>query len=210
MADRGAAAAMLAGHPNGVSLLSLRNVPFALQVGANDSAYKRNAVAKEYGEKLDRLRKDDPKGYEHLVKIHEGKGHWMDREDRAALPWMAGFTRDAVPDRVVWHQTGTAHDRSYWLAVPQGEARAGSLVSVTRAGQVIEVTAAERVTRLLVRLDDRLTDLDRPVEVRHAGKALFSGEVPRTVGVMVKTLAGRGDPALTFDAEVEVTLPAAK
>ena len=36
MADRWAAAAMMAGHPNGVSLLSLRNVPFALQVGGND------------------------------------------------------------------------------------------------------------------------------------------------------------------------------
>ena len=35
MADRLAAASMMAGHPNGVPLLSLRNVPFALQVGAN-------------------------------------------------------------------------------------------------------------------------------------------------------------------------------
>ncbi len=32
MADSWAAAAMMGGHPNGVSLLSLRNVPFALQV----------------------------------------------------------------------------------------------------------------------------------------------------------------------------------
>ena len=54
MADRWAAAAMMAGHPNGVSLLSLRNVPFALQVGANDSAYNRNTVGREYGELLDK------------------------------------------------------------------------------------------------------------------------------------------------------------
>src|SRR5262249_41904771 len=58
MADSWAGAAMMAGHPNGVSLLSLRNVPFALQVGANDSAYSRNKVGKEYGEQLDKLQKD--------------------------------------------------------------------------------------------------------------------------------------------------------
>lgn len=210
MADRWAAAAMMAGHPNGVPLLSLRNVPFALQVGANDAAYNRNAVAREYGEQLARLRKDDPKGYEHFVKVHEGKGHWMNLEDKAALPWMAKFTRDPIPERVVWKQTGTPHDRSYWLAVPAGEAKVGSLVTATRAGQVIDVTAAEQVAKLVVRLDDRMLDLDRPVEVRHAGKVLFAGEVPRTVGVMARTLAGRGDPDLVFAAEVEVTLPAAK
>jgi hypothetical protein len=46
---------MMAGHPNGVSLLSLRNVPFALQVGGNDAAYNRNKVAREYGDQLARL-----------------------------------------------------------------------------------------------------------------------------------------------------------
>lgn len=124
LADRWAAAAMLAGHPNGVSLLSLRNVPFALQVGANDSAYNRNKVAQEYGDQLAKLRKDDPGGYEHFVKIYPGKGHWMDREDKAALPWMAGFTRNPVPGRVVWKQTGVPHPCSYWLAVPPGKRRA--------------------------------------------------------------------------------------
>src|SRR5579864_6543064 len=68
MADHWAAAAMMAGHPNGVSLLSLRNVPFALQVGANDSAYNRNKVGKDYGAELDRLQQSDPKGYAHFMK----------------------------------------------------------------------------------------------------------------------------------------------
>src|SRR5262249_22830525 len=120
MADGWAAAGMMAGHPNGVSPLSLRNVPFALQVGGNDSAYARNTVAKDYGGQLDKLHAADPEGYVHLVRIHEGKGHWMDGNDSAALPWMARWTRDPVPNRVVWKQTGTPHDRSYWLAVPSG------------------------------------------------------------------------------------------
>ncbi len=210
MADYWAGAAMMAGHPNGVSMLSLRNVPFALQVGGNDSAYNRNKVGKEYGEKLDQLQKDDPKGYEHFVKIHEGKPHWMNLEDKIALPWMAKYTRNPVPDKVVWKQTGTPHDRSYWLAVPPKEAKGDSLVIATRSGQVVEVLDAEKVTKLLIRFDDRTADLDKPVEVKHAGKTLYSGPAPRTVSTLVKTLAGRGDLGLTFDAEVEVTLPEKK
>jgi poly(3-hydroxybutyrate) depolymerase len=210
MADRWAAAAMMAGHPNGVSLLSLRNVPFALQVGENDSAYNRNKVGRDYGEQLAKLRTDDPAGYEHLVKIHEGKGHWMGGDDKAALPWMAKFRRNPVPDRVVWKQTGTPHDRSYWLAVPAGSGKVGSLVTAKRDGQTFEITAAEEVPKLVVRLDERMADLDRPVRVTHAGKELFAGVVPRTVGTMIRTLAGRGDPKLIFDAEVTVELPAGK
>jgi hypothetical protein len=206
MADRWAGAAMMAGHPNGVSMLSLRNVPFALQVGGNDSAYNRNKVGKEYGEQLDKLQQADPKGYEHFVKIHEGKPHWMGGEDKVALPWMAKYTRNPVPERVVWKQTGTPHERSYWLAVPPKEAKGDSLVIAKRSGQTVEITAAETVAKLLVRFDDRMLDLDKPVEVKHDGKEMFKGIAPRTVATLVKTLAGRGDPGLVFDAEVEVTL----
>ena len=210
MADAWAAAAMMAGHPNGVSLLSLRNVPFALQVGADDAAYNRNKVARECGEQLAKLQTDDPKGYQHLVKIHEGKGHWMGGDDKAALPWMAKFTRGPVPDKVVWKQTGTPHERSYWLAVPAGEAKGDSLVTATRNGQAIDIPTADKVGQLLIRLDDRMADLDKPVTVTHRGRKLFEGTPARTIGVLVRTLVGRGDPKLMFDAEVPVELPDGK
>ena len=215
MADSWAGAAMMAGHPNGVSLLSLRNVPFALQVGGKDAAYNRNKIGKEYGEKLDELQKEDPKGYEHMVKIHENKAHWMDLEDKAALPWMAKFTRNPVPDRVVWKQTGTVHDRSYWLAVPKGEAKMDALVIAQRDGQTIDIVKSEKVDSLIVRLDDRMVDLDKPVVVMQSGvvvdriavgKQIFSGKVPRTIATLISTLIGRGDPKLMFDAEVRVDL----
>lgn len=206
MADRWAGAAMMAGHPNGVSLQSLRNVPFALQVGANDAAFNRNKVAMEYGELLKKLQADDKKGYEHFVKIHEGRGHWMGLEDKVALPWLAKFTRNPVPERVVWKQTGVAHERSYWLAVPPGGAKVDTLVTARRSGQKIDITAAEKVGQLLIRLDDRLADLDNPVTVTYGGKTLYVGTPERTVATLIKTLAGRGDPKLMFDAEVSVEL----
>jgi hypothetical protein len=210
MADHWAAAAMMAGHPNGVPLLSLRNVPFALQVGANDGAYNRNKIGTEYGQMLDALQKSDPKGYQHFVKIHEGKGHWMNLEDKAALPWMAKFQRDSIPERVVWKQSGAAHDRSYWLAVPADKVTGGSLITAQRAMQTIEITSAENVATVLVRLDDRMLDLDKPVSISFGGKVLHNGIAPRTIGTLIKTLANRGDPKLIFDSEISVSLPVSK
>lgn len=206
MADWWAGAAMMAGHPNGVPLLSVRNVPFALQVGAKDNAYNRAKIGAEYGEQLAKLRKEDPKGYENFVRIREGKGHWMNLEDKEALPWLAKFDRNPVPDRVVWKQTGTPHDRSYWLAVPKGKAKGGSLVVAERVANKITITKAEDVERLVIRLDDRMIPFQGPVVVEQAGKILHSAPVTRTIATLAKTLADRGDPKLMFDAEVEVIL----
>ena len=64
--------------------------------------------------------------------------------------------------------------------------------------------------RLFLRLDDRMADLDQPVTVKYQGKSLFAGRPQRTIATMIKTLAGRGDPRLMFDAEVVVDLPATK
>lgn len=206
MADWWAGAAMMAGHPNGVSLLSLRNVPFALQVGANDNAYNRAKIGAEYGEQLGKLRKEDPKGYENFVRIREGKGHWMNLEDKEALPWLAKFSRNPVPDRVVWKQTGATHDRSYWLAVPKGKAKGGALVIAERGENRINITKAEEVDQLIIRLDDRMIPFNGPLVVENNGKVLHNAPVTRTIGTLAKTLAERGDPNLMFDAEVMVSL----
>lgn len=56
MADRLAGAVMCGGHPNGASMLSLRNCFFSIQVGEKDDAYKRNKVAKDYSNQLDKLK----------------------------------------------------------------------------------------------------------------------------------------------------------
>ena len=207
MADYWAAAAMMAGHPNGVSLLSLRNVPFALQVGANDSAYNRNKVATEYGEALQKLQKNDPGGYENLVKIHEGKGHWMNLEDKIALPWMSKYSRNPIPQKVVWKQTGAPHYRSYWLAVPIMDMPNDSLIIAEYKGQTVEISRAEKTKTVLVRFSDKMMDLDKTITITHQGQKVFEGKVNRLIKTQIQTLQGRGDPFLVFDAEVSVTIP---
>ena len=204
MADRFAAAAMMAGHPNETRPAGLRNLPFVLQVGELDKAYNRSAIAKSWGESLDKLRKDDPGGYPHLVKIHEGKGHWMDRQDRLALPWMAPMRRNPVPDKVVWRQDDVAHETFYWLAMPQGQPRAGQEVAVSRRGNTFKIEKAEGITSLIIRLDDRLANLDSPVTVTKGDKVLWTGKLARTIATIAKTIEDRDDPALAFDTEIRV------
>ncbi len=201
MADRFAAASMMAGHPNAVSPLGLRNLPFAIHVGAEDDGYGRNKVAAEFGAKLDALQKADPGGYVHLVHLHKGRGHWMNLEDREAIPWMEKHTRNPVPEKIVWHQSGVTHDRCYWLAVPRAEAKPGQDITAERRGQDITVTAPAGL-QVTVLLNDRMLDLDRPVTVTWNGRAMEPRRVPRTLAVIRRTLEERGDPFLTFSGEI--------
>ena len=203
-ADRLAAAAMMAGHPNETQPDGLRNIGFTLHMGGKDSAYNRNEIGRQWKEKLAKLKEADPDGYEHRVEIHEDKGHWMDREDAVAVPWMAKFTRNLRPTRVVWLQDDVTHQRFYWLAVEQAKAR--QKVAVERRGQTIEILEAKGLPELIIRLDDLMLDLDREVIVKHGERELFHGLVPRTVGVMARTLAERGDPKGIFCSEVVVSL----
>lgn len=203
MADRLAAAAMMAGHPNESKPLGLRNLPFTIHVGGKDGAYNRNEVARRWGDELAALHKADPGGYIHWTKIYEGKGHWLDREDAAALPWMAQHTRNPLPDRIVWRQDDVTHSRFYWLAIPESEQRKDAVVRASRTGQQIEIEHAD-VGSLIITMNDQMVDLDQPVTVMQDGQELFKGRVPRTIGNLAGSLAERGDPASVFSAAVIV------
>lgn len=200
MADRFAAAAMMAGHPNETQPDGLRNLPFTLHMGGKDSAYDRNAIAGQWKEKLAALRAGDPDGYEHWVEIYADKGHWMDGRDEEALPWMAAFTRNLRPERIVWLQDDVTHARFYWLAVD--EPRARSRVVVEREGQTIRVIESGELASLRFRLDDVMFDLEQEVVVRAGEQELFRGVVPRTIEVLARTLTEREDRRALFPAEL--------
>jgi hypothetical protein len=193
MADRLAAAAMMAGHPNDASPLGLRNLPFAILMGGNDKAYDRNKVAKAWGGKLAALRKGDPDGYEHKVTVFEGLGHWMNGKDAQALPWMAGHTRNPWPGSVVWNQGARTHERFYWLSVPQGTAARGQVVRAEVKGQRVAVQAKD-LNALTLRLSDKLLDLDAPVIVTVNGEEKFAGKLSRSVREVWYSLLERADP----------------
>ena len=206
MADRFAAASMMAGHPNETSPLGLRNLPFTLHMGEKDAAYNRNKIAAEWSVKLSDLQRADPTGYNHFVKIHEGKGHWMDRQDAEALPWMTKWTRNLHPAKIVWKQDDVVENRFYWLAIDPANIRPRAEVTATQSKQNIDVQSKD-ADSIFIRLNDSMLDLDAPVQITSGTISLHQGKLPRTIGVIAKTLEERGDPKGLFSAEIKVQMP---
>jgi hypothetical protein len=193
MADRFAAAAMMAGHPGDAQTKSLRNLPFALYMGGEDGAYNRNKKAGNWRVRLAQLRAEDPEGYDHRVVIYPGKGHWMDGEDKEALPWMASRTRNVWPKRVVWIQDNVRHPRFYWLEVSLEAAKTKQQITASVEGQAIELTtdpvAKHPVKAVKLHLLDELIDLDHPITVTWNGTEVFSGKPERSRRAVEKSFA---------------------
>lgn len=206
MADRFAAASMMAGHPNDSDPLGLRNLPFGLLMGADDSAFDRNAVAEQWRDKLAALREADPDGYEAFVRIYPETGHWMRGMDAEAVPWMESFTRDPWPRRIVWRQGNTPHQRFYWLAVDAADAVRARVVRAEVEAQEIRIEA-EETPRVRLMLSDALVDLDEPIRVVANGQVVFEGHAARTEAAIRASLAARPDPAMIATAVLEVDIP---
>ena len=203
-ADRWAAAAMMAGHPNETTPLGLRNLPFIIQVGALDDGYDRNKVAKKWGEELDELQANDPKHYLHKTTLYEGLGHWMELKDAIAIPWMQEFTRQSIPQKVVWRQDNVLHDSFYWLGVPADQAKEkGEMVVEYDPDQnaVNILSTYSRTIRLY--LNDEMLDLDQPVTIKAKGEVVFEGTIPRTIKTIYETVKSKGDPNLVFSGFYE-------
>jgi pimeloyl-ACP methyl ester carboxylesterase len=203
LADRWAAASMMAGHPGGVSPLNLRNTGFSLWMGERDSAYNRNAEAVQFGQLMDSLHKTDPKGYIHETHIVPERGHWMNRADTAAVPWMAKFRRNALPQKIVWRQDDTPHESFYWLSVPLNEIREGKQLVVERDGNTFTIIKNDYKT-LTIGLNDSMIDFDKPVKVFVNGKIVFNKKVKRKIDDIYNSIEKRSDPSLIFSAFITI------
>jgi hypothetical protein len=129
----------------------------------------------------------------------------MDGEDRAAVPWMAQYTRNPYPARVVWVQGDVMKDAFYWLGVPLSQADKGKELVASVKDNVITIEKSD-YSQVTVYLNDTLADLDKPVKILSGGKVLFEGLVARSPKTMLSTLNARGDLSYIFPARVEVTL----
>ena len=209
MAPAFAGASMCAGHPNGEPLLSLRNLPFCISVGAQDAAYERNAVGRQYAQELQRLGREDGKGgYTHFAQFPP-TGHWMNGADAQTLTWLSKQTRATRPKKVVWMQNSDrTHQRFYWLACVDAPIAKSLLTVEQRSDNEFCVLVAQGgIQRFKLLLDDQMCQLDEPVRVTHAdGRVLFEGVVPRTLGALVACLQHRGDPSMMFEAQVVINL----
>lgn len=203
MADRWAAGAMMAGHPNDASPVNLRNIGFTIHVGAQDAAFQRNTMAVEYGKKIQQLQDASPGFYKYHVQLHEGKAHWMDLQDTVALTWMAAFTRKPHPKKVVWLQDkARIQSQFHWVARPDRfPTPAQARITAEIRGQEVHMDSAN-LDSVAVLLNDQLLDLDKPVLFYWNGVKVGEGRVPRTAVHLYRGSEARGDRAYVFPAQV--------
>lgn len=197
ISDRFAAAAMMAGHPNETKAAALRNLPFALFMGANDMAYDRNKKAKTWKKSLRELHQNDPQGYQHLVRIVAGKGHWMDRADTSGIVWMQQFERNTRPQKIVWLQDDVQHDQSYWLHLPKHLAQTGQAIVATCSNNHINIES-NYSDSLYIFLDEKMINIRRNVKLSVQNKLVFDQKVVATPYNMYYNLQRRFDKDMAY------------
>jgi hypothetical protein len=128
--------------------------------------------------------------------VHAGKPHWMDLEDKVALPWMAAFTRSPHPRKVVWLQDGTGvrtQRQSYWVGkADPGDSLLKASITAEVKGQEVHVTATN-LDSVAVFLNDSLVDLDKPVAFYWKGTRVGEALLPRTAASLYLSSEARGD-----------------
>ena len=203
MADKWAAASMMAGHPGETSQMNLMNLPYSIWMGSEDAAYNRNTLAAEKAAIMDSLAAAHPGKYIHQTNILEGKGHWMDREDAAALQWMAQYRRNPYPKHIVWRQEKVAREHFYWLSVPANEAAQGKRVEARIEGNTIHIDHCD-YSQLTICLNDYMVDLDKKVTILYKGKKIKSKKLQRTIANIYRSLNERNDRSYAFPARVKI------
>ena len=205
MADKWAAASMMAGHPGEASQVNLMNLPYMIWMGEHDHYYDRNILAKEKAAVMDSLSNANPGKYIHQSNIVPDKGHWMDRVDTLALEWMSQYRRNPYPKKVVWRQEVVLRENFYWLEAPADELAHGKCVVASIDGNTIKIEQCD-YSKLTIYINDRMLDLDKKVKVVCNGKKLFNKKVKRTIATLHKSLAKRNDRSYAFPAMIEVEI----
>ncbi len=203
MADRFAAAAMMAGHPNDASPLNLRNIGFTLFMGGQDSAYNRNGVAIEWKDKLKILKDNDQEGYNHHVEIYPDKGHWMGGLDSSAIPWLLKFTRDSYPAKVIWRQDDILQNRFYWLKVENPEVY--SKITANIYDQTITIEESS-ISEFIIQLNDDLVNMNQPIIVKYMDKIIFEDLVKRDTSILENSIKEYGDPKSVYYGEIPISI----
>jgi predicted esterase len=236
LADRLAAANMSAGHPNGVNFVNLASTPFCVQVGERDSAYNRNHVTAETNDKLDKLADSNPGFYEHQAFVHKGRPHnfadndpgqnsylvmdsphkWLIDNDTSAhgantnaVAWLNQYTRNPLPERVVWDLTTRAQRQTsgqwYWLDIGNETAETlGTDTIVASYDPVLNMVIVDQAKKSLrVLLNDQMLDLDETVHVL-VNDQHIDVPVKRSEAMQEATLEQRTDPRWIFSAAIDL------
>lgn len=205
MADRFAGCAMMAGHPGGVDLISVRNTFFSLQIGENDTPYDRNQLCIEYGEKLKELQNKDPSGYDHHVKVHEGCGHWMDTQDKIVFDMFNSKIRNFCPSYVIWRQCSDVVKNSfYWLEIPSNQLKNGATIEATIENNIVEVITND-YDEVIINLHDYLIDFEDVIGFKFNNSEIFEIKIEENLECILESIRKKYDPCLIYGNKIKLS-----
>ena len=229
MPDRFAAVNMSSGHPNGIPLYNLYNLPIQLQAGEYDTDYNRNTVTAEYGMQLDSLQLDYG-GFEHRTLIHTDCGHnyndwgrdpipvmrdptqWLLNGDRSSedvdsFPpdYMNAFVRNPLPSNVMWDLSTRANTREtetfYYLSAPY-ETNMGFITAMyDRTLNVLYIQSNDLNGPFSLLLNENMVDFSRPISLQ-VNENITDLVITPDRAILVATTYDRGDPFYQFEAEL--------
>ena len=232
MTDRFAAANMSAGHPNGVNLANLYNMPIQLQVGILDTAYNRNTVTAEYDAVLDKLAQTYGGGYLHNVFIHTQYGHnfydnrtleqevladpvaWLENGDTTsvmantnAIEYLKQYTRTALPERIVWEFTNRANLREvesfYWLSASYDVTEGVIIASYDKTTNSITIEENSANGPVTVLISNDMLDVFAPITVNTPNKS-YEVTVTPDYELLKRTTYERGDKNYQFITSITI------
>lgn len=215
MADRfGGANAMAGGVGDDVPAENLRNLAFRTDVGEQDTMFDRVGLARKFHARMDAGGKGYG-GFTNHLEVQAGKGHGVNYSPGGQ--WMIQHHRNPRPDTVVWTAKDLGGQRRpafYWLGLDGKDLKGAIRLTgkINRAENRIDLTALAadgsplRDAAVSVMLDESMVDFTRAVTVTCNGKTVSSAAPQRSVETSARTLLQRGDPAMAFPAEVEISL----
>ncbi len=198
MADYFASANMSAGHPNGVDLTNVKNMPLYLQCGELDTAYDRNKVTEEYG------KNENVAG----VFIHKNKPHnFIDNgtelqkltdgtfADTNAIRLVSEHVRNPYPENIEWNLSLKKSDMFYYVEATATE----GTVTVERNGNTFTVTGDVDA----IYVNDLFIDVEKPIVVIYNGEEK-SFEYKFDLKTVEETYQKRFDKSLTFTMKINL------
>jgi len=212
------AASMMAGHPNNSKIEPLNNIPFAIHCGELDDPYNRCKIAGEWLSKLDELEKnDDCGGYVHSGRLHQGKHHWMNKEDAEAIPWMMQHKRQVFPKKIVFKQAGIKYHDAYWVSFENAVAE-NKTITITREKNLImvqdypeqrEAHFGQITLWLTSQEGDNKLDLneDEVTVMGMSGTQYFKGKVEMKMENLIESMMKNKDYDRSFPGKITFSLP---
>jgi predicted esterase len=181
---------------------TLRNTVFTCMVGEKDHDYGRFERDQKFRETIRQFRGDRTDIYPVNVQFIPGNGH-TGLPDRDEVLEMYPAVRNAVPRELTWLMTDSVIKDFFWLrtSAPGKELEIDAACHDNR----LIVTTTGSVTDAAVLLDSRLIDFQKQVTLVLNGKTTTRKLQP-DLRILCQTLQRRGDPDLSFTAEILLPL----